>query len=68
MLVLCRKAGENLVIGDEIVVSVLAIRGGRIRLGIDAPPSVHVRREELKPFELSATPESIRTSQACCNR
>lgn len=47
MLVLSRKIGERLVIGEGVVVQVLAVRRGQIRLGITAPPSVHIRREEL---------------------
>jgi carbon storage regulator len=46
MLVLSRKVGEKIIIGDNIVVQVLAVNGNRIRLGIEAPPSVGVWREE----------------------
>ncbi len=47
MLVVSRKTGERLLIGNEIVVTVLARRGSRIRLGIEAPPNVGVCREEV---------------------
>lgn len=47
MLVLTRKAGENIHIGDNIVVSVVRTTGGRVQLGIHAPRNVSVRREEL---------------------
>jgi carbon storage regulator len=47
MLVLSRKIGERIVIGDTVVVQVLAVRRGQIRLGISAPASVSIRREEL---------------------
>jgi carbon storage regulator len=47
MLVLTRKAGEQLVVGTDIVVTVLKVRGGRVRLGIQAPARVGVRRGEL---------------------
>jgi carbon storage regulator len=47
MLVLSRKVGERIVIGDTVIVQVLAVRRGQIRLGITAPPSVSIRREEL---------------------
>jgi carbon storage regulator len=47
MLVLSRKVGERLLIGDNIVVKVLRVRPGHIRLGISAPPGILVRREEL---------------------
>ncbi len=46
MLVLSRKLGERILIGDNIVVQVLAVNGNRVRLGIEAPPSVGVWREE----------------------
>jgi carbon storage regulator len=47
MLALTRKAGERIVIGGLIVVEVLAIRGNRVRLGIEAPAGVTILREEL---------------------
>lgn len=47
MLVLTRKVGEKIVIGEDIIVTVLAMRGGQVRLGIEAPDAVRVRREEL---------------------
>lgn len=47
MLVLTRKAGERLVIDDSIVLEVLEIQGNRVRLGIQAPPSVTILRQEL---------------------
>ena len=47
MLILTRKIGESLLIGDHIRVAVLEIRGKQVRLGIDAPPDIVVMREEL---------------------
>jgi len=47
MLVLTRRAGESVVIGDDIVITVLEARGDVIRLGIDAPRDVQVHREEV---------------------
>ena len=47
MLVLSRKQGESVVIGNDILVTVLEVRGDQIRLGIDAPRSVTVHREEV---------------------
>ena len=47
MLVLNRKVGERIVIGDEIVITVVAIHGQQVRLGIEAPPDVSVWRQEL---------------------
>jgi carbon storage regulator len=47
MLILSRRAGESLTIGDDIVVTVIAISGNQIRLGIAAPREVRVLREEI---------------------
>jgi carbon storage regulator len=48
MLVLSRKVGERVLIGDQIAVTVVRIQGGGVRLGIEAPPNLIVVREELK--------------------
>ena len=48
MLVLSRKVGERIWIGDQIAVTVVRITGGGVRLGIEAPPEMAVVREELK--------------------
>ena len=47
MLVLTRRKNEKIVIGEGIVVTVVAINGNRVRLGIEAPPEVPVHREEI---------------------
>lgn len=47
MLVLSRKKGEALVIGHDVVVRVIDVRGDQVRIGIDAPRSVTVHREEI---------------------
>ncbi len=56
MLVLTRKADQKLVIGSDIVVTVLEIRGNRVRLGIEAPREVPVHRSELVPVHRSGLP------------
>lgn len=48
MLVLQRKVGERICIGDDITVTVVDVKGGRVRLGLVAPASVHIDREEVK--------------------
>ena len=48
MLILQRKTGESVMIGDEIEVSVLSVEAGRVRLAIQAPKSVSILRSELK--------------------
>ena len=47
MLVLSRKRDEQIVIGNDIVVTVVEIRGDKVRLGIEAPASVSVHRQEV---------------------
>jgi carbon storage regulator len=47
MLVLSRKVGESIVIGDDVTVTILEVRGDVVRVGIDAPRSVAVHRAEL---------------------
>lgn len=48
MLILQRKAGESLLIGEDVEVSVLSVEAGRVRLAIQAPKSVPILRSELK--------------------
>lgn len=47
MLILSRKVNEKIVIGDEIVLSVIEVRGDQVKIGIDAPKSVKVFRKEV---------------------
>lgn len=47
MLVLTRKSNQSIVIGDDVIVTVLEVRGDHIRLGITAPRDVSVHREEI---------------------
>jgi len=51
MLVLTRKVSERFMIGDEIVVTVVKIDGRQVRIGIEAPRDVLIRRTELKQFD-----------------
>jgi len=47
MLILSRKQGQSLIIDEDITVTILSIRNGQIRIGIDAPTTIPVLREEL---------------------
>ena len=49
MLILSRKAGEKIYIGDDIVLVVTKIDRGKVRIGIDAPKDIPILREELLP-------------------
>ncbi|SHK65100.1 carbon storage regulator, CsrA [Selenomonas ruminantium] len=60
MLVLTRKAQEEIMIGDNIVVSIVKVSGGKIKLGITAPPEISIKREEdPQKFERQARARAI---------
>ena len=47
MLILTRRAGETLMIGDQVSVTVLGVKGNQVRIGVTAPKEVSVHREEI---------------------
>jgi carbon storage regulator len=47
LLILTRKIGESLMIGSEVTVTVMAVKGNQVRIGINAPKDVEVHREEI---------------------
>jgi len=59
VLVLTRKSNQSIMIGDDVEVSVLAVMGEKVRIGIDAPRSVPVFRKEVY-IEMQQDPESGR--------
>ncbi len=69
MLVLSRKKDESIIINDHITVTVVEIRGDKVRLGIEAPKEISVHRQEvheaiqngLKPKTVTRTPENGHT-------
>jgi carbon storage regulator len=47
VLILTRRVGESVMIGDEVAVTVLRVKGNQVRLGVNAPKSISVQREEI---------------------
>lgn len=50
MLIISRKVHQEIVIGPGITITIVAIRGKQVRVGIKAPNNVHIRRDELEPL------------------
>lgn len=62
MLILTRRIGETLMIGDDVTITVLGVKGNQVRLGVNAPKDVAVHREEIYQRiqkEKSASPEDV---------
>ena len=64
MLVLTRRANQSIMIGHEIVVTVLEVRGDQVRLGIKAPRSIDVHREEIFAQLQQANRDAVKPSKA----
>ncbi|MCX8573780.1 MULTISPECIES: carbon storage regulator CsrA [unclassified Gilliamella] len=47
MLILTRRVGETLIIGDDVVITILGVKGNQVRIGINAPKEVSIHREEI---------------------
>ena len=47
MLILSRRSSESIIVGDEVTITILSVKGKQVRIGIDAPPHIGVHREEI---------------------
>lgn len=61
MLILTRRVGEAVVIGDDVTITVLAVRGSQVRIGVSAPKELTVHREEIYERIQREQPSSVST-------
>ncbi len=64
MLILTRKSGETITIGENIQIRVLGVKGGQVRIGVDAPREVSVNREEVHARVQAEGGATVATSDA----
>jgi len=62
MLVLSRKIDEGVVIGDNVTIRILGVKGQQVRIGIEAPREVRVNRAEVFEQESASLPEAVEES------
>lgn len=67
MLVLSRKRNESIVIDDRIVITVIEVRGDKVRLGIQAPLEIPVHRSEVYDAILSGNPDAVVPEKKVCS-
>ncbi|BCR06603.1 carbon storage regulator [Desulfuromonas versatilis] len=67
MLVLTRKPGEGIIIGDNIKITVIEVKGGGIRIGIDAPAEMKIHRQEVYDRILAENKEATQWNLADLN-
>ena len=68
MLILTRRVGETLMIGDEVTVTVLGVKGNQVRIGVNAPKDVSVHREEIYERIKAEQAQGGTGSGQACNR
>ena len=63
MLILTRKVGESLIIGDDVTVTVFGVKGNQVRIGVDAPRTVTVHRQEIYERNRDETTDPAETKK-----
>ncbi|MFK7995870.1 MAG: carbon storage regulator CsrA [Granulosicoccus sp.] len=64
MLILSRRTDESIVIGDEVTITILSVKGKQVRIGITAPPDVSVHREEIYQRIQAGDPNATTSEQS----
>jgi carbon storage regulator len=62
MLIISRRCGESFIIGDDVKITVLSVKGNQIRVGIDAPKETTILREEVRDRRTPSTSPEEKTS------
>ncbi|MEQ3697625.1 MAG: carbon storage regulator CsrA [Pseudomonadales bacterium] len=62
MLIISRRCGESFIIGDDVKITVLSVKGNQIRIGIDAPKETTILREEVLDRRISSTSSEEKAS------
>lgn len=68
MLIMTRRVGETINIGNDITATVLGVKGNQVRIGVNAPPEVSVDREEVRERKNSGMPDRGKSGQTNTQR